>query len=296
MESTPRSLRYSIDDGIATILFDRPEKLNAFTRPMAEEFIALLGRADADDVVRVVIVTGSGRAFCAGADLTAGSSVLSSDIAKGPIAADGTIDWSHRAVRDFGGLVALRLFDCLKPVIFAFNGPAAGVGVTMSLAADFRLASRTAKFALPFTRRGIVPESTSSWFLPRIVGISKALEWTMIGRTFSADEALAAGLVRSLHEPQELLPAAAALAREIIEYAAPVSVALTRQLLWRMLGAGHPMEAHRLESRGVFSRAQSADIREGVASFLEKRAPQFTNKVSEDMPDFFPWWDEPKYD
>jgi enoyl-CoA hydratase/carnithine racemase len=205
------------------------------------------------------------------------------------------VDWSHEGVRDFGGCLTLRLFNSLKPIIVAFNGPAAGMGVTMSLAADFRLSSRTARFSLPFGRRGINPESASSWFLPRIVGISQALEWTLTGRTFAAEEALNGRLVRSLHEPEELMPAAMALAAEIAGNNAPVSIALTRQLLWRMSGTPHPMEAHRIESRGIFARGRSADMKEGVASFFDKRPPHFTNRVSTDMPEFFPWWIDEDY-
>lgn len=282
-------LRYEVVEGIATITFDRPDKLNAFTRAMTTDLVALIDRVDADDAVRALILTGEGRAFCAGADLGASDSTFAEKADKRPI------DWSDEATRDFGGYITLRLFNCLKPVIVAFNGSAAGMGVTMALAADFRIASTTAKFALPFTRRGIVPESASSWFLPRIVGIATALDWVLSGRTFTAEEAMASGLVRSLHAPDELLAAARAIALGIATQAAPVSVALSRQMLWRMLGADHPMDAHRIESRGVLSRARMADVREGVASFLEKRAPGFTDRVSNDMPDFFPWWEEPTY-
>jgi enoyl-CoA hydratase/carnithine racemase len=192
-------------------------------------------------------------------------------------------------------LLTLRMFESVKPIIVAFNGPAAGMGVTLALAADMRLASTAAKFTLPFARRGIIPESASAWFLPRIVGIAQALEWTMTGRTFSAQEALAGGLVRSLHEPQDLLPAARALALEIAANTAPVSVALTRQLLWRMLSADHPMRAHQWDSRCLQSRIQSSDVREGVASFLEKRPPHFHDRVSVDMPSFYPWWETPGF-
>jgi enoyl-CoA hydratase/carnithine racemase len=293
-------LRCELANNVATITFNRPEKLNAFTRTMSADLVELIDRLDSDDAIRAIIVTGEGRAFCAGADLAAPDSAVASSSRNlgdpsGAVQPDGSVDWSHEGVRDFGGRITLRIFDSLKPVIFAINGPAAGMGVTMSLAADIRIASTTSKFSLPFARRGIVPESASSWFLPRIVGISRALEWTMTGRTFSAIEALNGGLVRSLHEPSELLPAAVELAREIAENAAPVSVALTRQLLWRMLGEDHPMEAHRIESRGVFTRTRSADMREGVASFFEKRSPRFSDRVSVDMPAFFPWWDERRY-
>jgi enoyl-CoA hydratase/carnithine racemase len=287
-------------DGIATITLNRPDKLNAMTRDMAAGLISLIDEFDANDEVRAIVITGAGRAFCAGADLKASNSRFARGAAgrdrSEPTLPDGSIDWTHEDVRDFGGRITLRLFDCLKPLIVAINGPAAGMGVTMPLAADFRLASTTSKFVLPFVRRGIVPESASSWFLPRIVGISRALDWTLTGRSVDSNEALASGLVRSLHEPADLMPAARALAQEIAENAAPVSVALTRQLMWRMLGADHPMEAHKIESRGVFARSKSRDIREGVASFLEKRMPRFDDRPSHDMPSFYPWWPKRDYD
>jgi enoyl-CoA hydratase/carnithine racemase len=287
MVMTPDYFRFDVHDHVATITFDRADKLNAFTRRMAQDLVMLFDRVDADDVIRAVILTGEGRAFCAGADLSPGGSSLSD----GQSAADAAdVDWSDPATRDFGGLITLRLYECLKPVIVAFNGPAAGMGVTMALAADFRLASNAAKFALPFTRRGIVPESASSWFLPRIVGIARALEWTLTGATFPAEDALAAGLVRSLHAPDDLMPAAQALATSIATNSAPVSVALSRQMLWRSLGMDHPMEAHRVESQGIYMRARADDVREGVQSFLDKRQPHFPDRVSTDMPGFFPWW------
>lgn len=283
-------LRYECEDGIATITFNRPEKLNAFTRAMTSDLVALLDRIDADDSVRAVILTGEGRAFCAGADLGA------ADAFKVAGDSDGSdVDWSDEATRDYGGFITLRLFECLKPVIVAFNGAAAGMGVTMALAADIRLASTASKFVFPFVRRGIVPESASAWFLPRIVGIGTALEWAMSGRQIPAEEALAARLVRSLHAPEDLLPAARAIARDIADNAAPVSVALTRQMLWRMMDADHPMTAHQLDSRLVYRRAASADAQEGVASFLEKRPPAFTDRVSDGMPDVFPWWTPRSY-
>lgn len=289
----PEHFRFEVQDHVATITFDRGDKLNAFTRAMAQDLVAMFDRVDADDDIRAVILTGAGRAFCAGADLSPGQSSLSS--ARPTDEAPAEVDWTDPATRDFGGLITLRLYDCLKPVIVAFNGPAAGMGVTMALAADFRLASTSAKFTLPFTRRGIVPESASSWFLPRIVGLAQALEWTLTGATFSAEEAKAAGLVRSLHEPQDLLPAATALAQDIAANTAPVSVALTRQMLWRSFDMAHPMAAHRIESRGIYARARAADVREGVQSFLEKRSPDFPDKVSSDMPSFFPWWESENY-
>jgi enoyl-CoA hydratase/carnithine racemase len=307
VQTTTDFFQYHISDGIATITFDRPDKLNAFTRGMVAELILLLDQVDADDDARALILTGAGRAFCAGADLQASDSALASRPGgTGAGRADATGDATAGTTgaktggttgtpRDFGGLLTLRMFESVKPIIVAFNGPAAGMGVTLALAADMRLASTAAKFTLPFARRGIIPESASAWFLPRIVGIAQALEWTMTGRTFSAQEALAGGLVRSLHEPLDLLPAARALALEIAANTAPVSVALTRQLLWRMLSADHPMRAHQWDSRCLQSRIQSSDVREGVASFLEKRPPHFHDRVSVDMPSFYPWWETPEF-
>lgn len=280
-------LRYEVERGVATITLDRSDQLNAMSRAMASALVALIDRADRDEAVRALIVTGAGRAFCAGADLASGALGETAQ----PDAAEDKPEWSDPAVRDFGGIITLRLFDCEKPVIVAFNGPAAGVGATLALAADFRLASTTAKFVFPFVRRGIVPESASSWFLSRIVGLSRAIEWLLLGASVSAEEALAAGLVRSLHAPEALMPAARAIADEIVTQTAPVSIALTRQLVWRMAGEPHPLAAHRLETLALQSRKGSADVPEGVASFLEKRPPIFPGRVSTDMPDVYPWWD-----
>ncbi|MEO5900001.1 MAG: crotonase/enoyl-CoA hydratase family protein [Ilumatobacteraceae bacterium] len=275
---------YDVADHVATITLNRPEALNAFTGTMMNEIIDALDRIDADDDVRAVIVTGAGRGFCAGADLSSGGDTFSRG--GSDVVADSGVP------RDGGGLVSLRIFACKKPVIGAINGPAVGVGVTMTLPMDIRLASEGAKFGFVFARRGIVPEACSSYFLPRVVGISQAAEWCFTGRVFPATEALAGGLVRSLHAPDDLLPAARAIAAEIAENASPVSVALTRQMLWRMLGADHPMEAHRVDSRGILERGRSADSREGVVSFLEKRPAVFPLKVSTDLPDIFPDYEE----
>jgi enoyl-CoA hydratase/carnithine racemase len=280
-------ITYEVADRIATITLNRPEQLNAFTNTMMREVIDAFDRVDADDEVRVVIVTGAGRGFCAGADLSGGGETFSGG---------GSDVQSDAGVpRDGGGLVTLRIFECTKPVIAAINGPAVGVGVTMTLPMDIRLASDGAKFGFVFARRGIVPEACSSWFLPRLVGISQAAEWCYTGRVFPAGEALAGGLVRSLHAPDELLSAARAIAAEIAENTSPVSVALTRQMLWRMLGAAHPMEAHRVDSRGIKERGRSADSREGVLSFLEKRPPNFPVKVSDGLPDIFPSYERPRF-
>jgi len=272
-----------VADGVLTITLNRPERLNAWTATMARELIDAFDRADADDEVRAVIVTGAGRAFCAGADLERGGETFDAR-------ARGGGEAGERAHRDDGGRVTLRIFDSAKPVIAAINGPAVGVGVTMTLPMDIRLASESARFGFVFVRRGIVPEAASSWFLPRVVGISRAVEWAATGRVFSAREALEGGLVRSVHPPDELLDAARALAREIVEHTAPVSVALARRMMWTMLGAEHPMVAHRVDSRAMFLRGQSADVVEGVTSFLEKRPARFTDRVSDGVPDVLPDW------
>jgi enoyl-CoA hydratase/carnithine racemase len=278
-------IRYEVADRVLTITLNRPERLNAWTPTMQRELIEAFDRADADDDVRVVVITGEGRGYCAGADLAAGGS---------------TFDWREResedeVPRDGGGQFVLRAFASTKPVIAAINGPAVGVGITMTLPMDIRLASEDARMGFVFARRGIVPEACSSWFLPRLVGISRAMEWTATGRVFSAEEALDGGLVRSLHPPEELLAAAYELASEIAEHTAPVSVALARRMMWTMLGAEHPMNAHRADSRAMFSRGQSDDAREGVTSFLEKRPPRFTDRVSGGLPELFPGYEEPAF-
>jgi len=279
---------YEVADHVATITLNRPDQLNAFTGTMMREVIDAFDRVDADDDVRAVIVTGAGRGFCAGADLSGGGETFS----KG---GSDEIPEDVGIPRDGGGLVSLRIFECKKPVIGAINGAAVGVGVTMTLPMDIRLASEHAKFGFVFARRGIVPEACSSWFLPRLVGISQAAEWCYSGRVFPASEALDGRLVRSVHPADELLPAARAIAAEIAENTAPVSIALTRKMLWTMLGASHPMEAHRVDSRGILARGRSEDSREGVVSFLEKRAPHFPNTVSADLPDIFPSHETPKF-
>jgi enoyl-CoA hydratase/carnithine racemase len=272
------TIKYEVADGVLTVTLSRPERLNAFTEEMADELIAAFDASDADDEIRAVIVTGAGRAFCAGADLSAGGDTFDLEQYDIPKLDDGT-------PRDGGGRVSLRIYESLKPTIAAYNGAAVGVGVTMTLPMDIRIASTESKLGLVFVRRGIVPEATSSWFLPRIVGISQALEWTASGRIFSAEEALAGGLVRSVHEPQDLLPAARELARDIAEHTAPVSVALTRRMLWTMLGAEHPMRAHEADSRAMLARGRSADAREGVESFLEKRPASFPDRVGDGLPE-----------
>ncbi|WP_337185854.1 crotonase/enoyl-CoA hydratase family protein [Phenylobacterium sp.] len=289
---TFETLLYSVDDGIATITLNRPDKLNAFNTTMMKELIAAFDETDGDDKVRAVIVTGAGRAFCAGADLSAGGATFDYDKRGGEDQAARQQGGVHR---DGGGLVTLRIYDSLKPVISACNGAAVGVGVTMQLAMDFRLASDSARYGFVFARRGINPEACSSWFLPKLVGVQTALEWCYTGRIFPAQEGLEKGLVRSVHAPDDLLPAARALAREIADNTAPVSVALTRQLIWRMAGAAHPMEAHRADSRAIQARGRSGDAKEGVTSFLEKRPPAYPDKVSSDVPDIWDHWKAPTF-
>ncbi len=280
------TILYDVEDGILTITLNRPERLNAFNRQMMQEMIDAFDRADADDAVRAIIVTGAGRAFCAGADLEAGGDTFN---------AERREDRASGVQADGGGLLTLRIHELRKPIIAAVNGPAVGVGVTMTLAMDIRLAADVARFGFVFARRGIVPEACSSYFLPRIVGISQALEWCYSGRVFAADEALAGGLVRSLHPKDDLLPTARALAGEFSNETSAISVTLIRHMMWRMLGADHPVEAHNIDSRGVYYTGRSPDAKEGVESFLEKRPAAFPGKVSTDMPEFFPWWEERKF-
>ncbi|MGY4230327.1 enoyl-CoA hydratase/carnithine racemase [Bradyrhizobium sp. USDA 4503] len=291
------TIKYEVAEQILTITLSRPEKLNAFGLSMKRELIDALDRADENDDVRAIIVTGEGRAFCAGADLSHGANSFDTDALFGVVKRmpDGSVDYSDPKVSDIGGQLTLRIFKCLKPVIAAVNGPAVGVGLTMQLAMDIRIASEVARFGFVFSQRGIVPEAASSWFLPRIVGIAQALEWCYSGRVFSAQEALTGRLVSKVVPPDQLLPTAHALAREIAEKTAPVSIALTRQMMWRMLCAEDPMEAHKIDSRAGYTLGRSADGREGVMAFLEKRPAVFMNKVSAHMPEFFPWWTEPEY-
>ena len=280
------TILYDLEDNVLLITLNRPEILNAFNRDMMAEMIDALNKADADDNVRAIIVTGAGRGFCAGADLSAGGNTFN---------AEARDDRENGLHRDGGGRVTLRIFECKKPIIAAINGAAVGIGATMTLPMDIRLCSTKAKFGFVFARRGIVPEACSSYFLPRVVGISQALEWCYSGRVFPGGEALAGGLVRSIHEPDDLLAAAKAIAREIADNTSAVSVTLIRQMLWKMLGADHPMEAHKIDSRGIYFAGKAADAKEGVESFLEKRTAKFPLKVSEDMPEFYPWWDDREF-
>ena len=291
------TLRYEIEDQVLLLTMNRPERLNAFNSQMQREFLEALDHADTDDEIRAVIVTGEGRGFCAGADLSKGAETFDYDNQAEEAKADrasneGRQEGSNAWLRDGGGLLSLRIYEFNKPIIAAINGPAVGVGVTMTLPMDIRIASTQARIGFVFSRRGIVPEACSSYFLPRVVGVSKALEWAYSGKVFDADEALRGGLVRSVHEPEDLLPTARAIASEIAENTSAISVTMIRHMMWRMLGADHPMEAHKVDSRGIFHLGRGADAREGVVSFLEKRPADFTMKISEDLPEFFPWWDE----
>jgi enoyl-CoA hydratase/carnithine racemase len=279
-----RALRYEVADGVATVTLNRPDRLNALDAVMLEELLAVLEVADADDGVRALIVTGAGRAFCAGADLSGGAATFDRAARE-----RGEAPGAHR---DGGGRVTLRIFDMKKPLIAAINGPAVGFGITMTLPMDIRIASTTARMGFVFARRGVVPEAASSWFLPRLVGPSQAAEWIYTGRVFPAAEALAGRLVSRVVPPEQLLPAARELALEIARNTSAISVALSRQLLWRLLGADHPMEAHRLDSRCMDWTGRSPDAHEGVTAFLEKRPPRFTQRPSADMPPFYPWWPE----
>ena len=275
-----------IADGIMTLTLNRPERLNAFTGIMLRELIDALDSADADDAVRGIIVTGQGRAFCAGADLSPGGNTFN---------ADARPDRASGLRPDGGGVLTLRIYECKKPIIAAINGPAVGVGITMTLPMDVRIAADDARFGFVFAPRGIVAEACSSYFLPRVVGISQALQWCYSGRIFSAEEALGGRLVQSLHPKDSLLATARAIVREIADNSSALSVTMTRHMLWRMLGADHPIEAHKIESRAIYHLGRGPDAREGVESFLEKRPAEFPGRVSSDMPEFFPWWEKREF-
>jgi enoyl-CoA hydratase/carnithine racemase len=298
-----KQIKTEIDEnGIMVLTLCRPEAMNAFTGRMMHEMIDALDKADADDAVRAIIVTGDGeRAFCAGADLSEGDKTFdyaarSDGGKKSNVISDGDeVNWSSQDIRDSGGILTLRIYDSIKPIIGAINGAAVGIGVTMQLPMDVRIASDNARFGFVFARRGIVPEACSSWFLPRIVGISQALQWCYSGEVFGAEEALRGGLVSEILPPADLLARAKEVALQMTQMSSPVSVAMTRQMLWRMMGADHPMEAHKVDSKAVFGRGRQSDAKEGVMSFLEKRTPEFADKPSSDMPGFYPWWDERKF-
>jgi enoyl-CoA hydratase/carnithine racemase len=300
--TTFSEIRYDVEDGVCTVTLNRPDRLNAVTPTTISELGEAWERADADDRVRAVIVTGAGRAFCAGADLGAGGSTFN----YGRASAGGAPAPRRPAVRtasaardraataeehrDGGGIVTLRIFDMKKPVIAAINGPAVGFGITLTLPMDIRLASSAARIGFVFARRGVVPEAASTWFLPRLVGISQAAEWVYTGRIFSAEEALAGRLVSRVVAPDALLPTARELAREIADNTSAVSVTLARQMMWKLLGADHPIQAHRLDSQAMFWTGRSDDAREGVTAFLEKRPARFSGRPSADLPPFYPWW------
>ncbi|MBI9073959.1 MAG: crotonase/enoyl-CoA hydratase family protein [Desulfatibacillum sp.] len=282
-----QEILYEIEDRILTITLNRPDKMNAFTVRMFNELMDAFDQADADDLIRAIIVTGAGRAFCAGADLSGGAATWKGD--------ESTFEFDL-SKGDTGGRLTRRIFDCTKPVIAAINGSAVGVGLTMTLAMDMRLVSNKAKLGFVFAARGIIPEACSTWFLPRLVGISQALEWVYSARIFGADEALRSGLVRSVHESEDVVCEARKLAMEIAASTSAVSVALARQMMWKMLGADHPVEAHKLDTRGIFALGASNDAKEGIESFLEKRSPKFTDTVTKNMPDFYPWWKDRDYE
>ncbi|MCW2620924.1 MAG: enoyl-CoA hydratase [Frankiales bacterium] len=278
-------------DGIAVVTLRRPEQLNAFTLGMRDDLLAAFDQTDGDDDVRAVVVTGSGRAFCAGADLSSGGDTFDYASHDRP---DPDVE-AYGVHRDDGGLVTLRIFESLKPVLAAVNGPAVGIGASMTLAMDARFAATGAKVGFVFARRGLVPDACASWFLPRLVGIPTALEWCYSGRVFGSEEGLAAGLFSAVHEPSELLDRTKAAALRMVSASAPVSLALTRQLIWRMAGAAHPMDAHRADSRALQIQGASGDVREGVTAFLDKREPRFPRKVSRDLPDTSDWWEQPPF-
>ncbi|CAN5835726.1 MAG: crotonase/enoyl-CoA hydratase family protein [Ilumatobacteraceae bacterium] len=282
-------ITYEVDGPAAVVTLNRPEQLNAFTGTMLTELLAAFDRAEADDAVRAIIMTGAGRAYCAGADLSSGGDTFDHE-AHG-VGADAT----GRAPRDGGGILVLRIFQCTKPVIGAINGSAVGVGISMTLPMDIRLLADNAKVGFVFAGRGIAPDGAASWFLPRVVGINQALEWVLTARVFKAEEALAGGLVRSIHPADQVLSTAKALAAEIATNAAPVSASVSRGLLWRMLGEGHPMAAHRADSEAIYDLGRKPDAREGVMAFLDKRAPAWTLSPTKDLPPTYPWWDDPTY-
>lgn len=298
---TYETIKYEIADGIATITLNRPDVGNAMNPQLRIELTSVFDETDADDNVRVIVITGAGKTFCVGADFSKGADIFDKNkngaaaADDSPLRPDGTWDFSRESARDGGGILALRMYRSLKPIIVAINGPAAGVGASMTLPADIRIASEKARLGFVYARRGIVFECCSSWFLPRVVGIAKAMEWSLSGRVMPAAELKDGGLVSEVVPPEQLLPRAYEIAREIADNTAPVSVALMRQMAWQSLGMSHPMQAHELESRGICTRGKTPDAKEGVQSFLEKRLPDFPCTVSKDMPVYFPWWEEPEY-
>jgi enoyl-CoA hydratase/carnithine racemase len=275
---------WAVDRGVGVLTLNRPERMNAFTNTMLKEMIETLREASRDDAVRAIVVTGAGKAFCAGADLGGGGSTFDANAGGEEVGLTG-----HR---DGGGQVTLEIFACRKPVIAAINGAAVGVGITMTLPMDVRVASEDAKIGFVFARRGIVPEACSSWFLPRILGISKAVELCVTGRVFKASDEPA--LFNHVVPADQVLPKAMEIAREIADNTSAVSVALARALLWHGLAQPDPQHAHIIDSKCIFWAGRGADAYEGVQSFLEKRPAKFTLSAWTDMPDFYPWWVEPK--
>lgn len=281
-------IRCQTSDHIFTLTLNRPEKLNAFNSIMCKEIVDALVRADKDDDIKVIIVTGAGRAFCSGLDLSPESKNTAWRI-------DASTTQDIETNRDPAGVITMTIYDMITPVIAAINGPAIGVGITMTLPMDIRLASENAVIGFPFTRRGLTNEGASSWFLPRLVGMGKATEWIITGRMILAGEALSHGLVNELVAPDDLMSRAIAIAREIVQKTSAVSVALCRQLLWKMHSAEHPMDVHKIDSRTLLWSFDQEDIQEGINAFLEKRPPHFPMKPGHDMPDFYPWWKERRF-
>jgi len=277
-----KTIHFTEDDSIGLITLNRPEKLNAFNAKMMAEMLDVFDLIDSKDSIKAVIITGEGRAFCAGADLSAGADTFNSEF-------DTSAEFSEDFRRDSGGILTLRMYNCLKPIVIACNGDAVGIGASLQLAADIRVASTASRFGFVFAKRGIVPDACSSWFLPRIVGVSKALELCFSGEIFSAEDALKFGMVNYLFEPDELMNASKEIAKKLFSNTAPVSVALTRHMIWDMSSATSPEDAHIIDSKAIDSRGASKDAAEGVMSFLEKREAEYKNKISTDMPSFFPW-------
>lgn len=287
MSATERfeEILFNVEEGLATITLNRPDRLNAYTRGMFRDLLTALGQCERDEAVRAIILTGAGRAFCAGMDMGGGDTAFAAEAVPEQRTADGRY-------RDLAGILSLKVMDSTKPVIVAVNGPAVGIGASLQMAADIRMASTSAFYIFPFVQRGVVPEGASTWFLPRHVGMGNALKWAFTGERVSAQEAYRTGLVQSLHAPEDLMDAAIALARNIIANAAPVSIALTRQMFWRNATQPTPMAAHRIDSLAMEERGGSADSREGVSAFTEKRAPRFRQSMTNSKPAFYPWWDE----
>ena len=281
-----QDIRYNVANHILTLTLHRPERMNAWTLRMKDEMLHALARANADDDIRVIVVTGEGKAFCAGMELVRPEgNIFGYDIPQGD-------ELNINEIRDSGGELSLALYNSNKPVVAAINGAAVGIGITMTLPMDFRIAAEGAKLGFVFSQRGIVPEACSSWFLPRVVGMQQALEWVLSGDIFTAEEGKEAGLIRSLHPKESVLEAAYALAEKLMRKSSPTAVALARKMLWRNPNFDHPMHAHQIDSRLMYITSERMDGRDGFGAFLEKRDPVFTAKVSSDLPET-PFWPEP---